>query len=335
MAGQRNSAVQDEERVTGTEQGSVKTAPNRGPVKSAERMEVAGSSVSTASKILIAVVGSLFISNLVVDFRQVRRTLAALHEPFSPPGLAAGSCPADHQCYELPHGRLAIPTTYTRRLLLGAEGLGNFNPNVTYFAFWMPDAAPAGDVNAVSGFSYMYPDAFDPQVRNQPPVARNPPVPNPRTLVSVTFCLPKGVEQGDCFSPDQGMKNMVALRAYELDRRKQSAAIIDPARPAGLLSGTTSVVDNIDDIDRFGAFHDYFGRAGCDGSSCKAHFSFRCPIKVPYPPYQICDGYYEIKESGFAGHMMFVGLGESRTLAMAETATRLVQSWTTLNSNGD
>ena len=296
---------------------------------------MAGNSVSAASKILIAVIALLFIGNSVFEVRLFRTTWAALHGSVSTPGLAAEPCLADHKCYPLPHGRLTIPAAYTRPLLLGAEALGNFNPNVAYFTFWMPDGAPAGDVKAVSGSFYMYPDAFDPPVRNQPPVARNPPVPNPRTLVNVTFCLPKGVEEGGCFSPDQVMANMMRQRAYEVEHHEPTAVVIDPARPARLLSGTTSVVDNVDDIYWFGAFHDYFGRAGCDGLSCKAHFSFRCPLKVPYPPYQICDGYHEIKQSGFAGHMMFVGLGESQTLAMAETTTRLIESWTTLSSNAD
>lgn len=249
------------------------------------------------------------------------------------PGLAAEPCPGNHQCYKLPHGRLSIPNAYTRPLMPEGENLGNFDPSKAWFSFWMPDGGPAGDVKASS--FYMYPDAFEPPVRNQPPTPKNPPAPDPRTMVSVSFCLPKGVKEGGCFSPDQSMVNMVRQRNYEVEHHEPRMVVIDPARPAALLSGTSATIENVDDIFRFGSVHEYFGRAACNGQSCGSHFNFRCDVKVPYPPYQICDGFYEIKQLGFIAYVKFIGISEPQTLAMAEMTTKLVESWTMSISSGD
>lgn len=205
----------------------------------------------------------------------------------------------------------------------GAEALSNFDHDSTWFTFWMPDGAPAGNVKATGG--YMYPDA---DVK--------PPVTNPRTIADVRICLAKAIERGGYTSPDQSVLNMVWLMHNRLASGDPDAIVIDPAEPAELLSGATAALVNMDRIEHFPAFNMWFARAGCDGRTCQAQLDASCLIKVPFPPYRLCHGPYEIKRLGFQAHIHFVWLGERQTRDVAEMATRLIDDWTTPSKlNGD
>ena len=190
----------------------------------------------------------------------------------------------------------------------------SMDPDSVWFSFWIPDGAPAGSVQT-SGF-YMYPDAF-----------KDPPVSDPRTVVSVNVCLEEALRQGGCVSPDRQLMNMVNLQAYMVAHRLPQGVVINPAEPARLLEGTTAMIENVDGIVRLGGENYYFGRAGCDGQSCAAHFEFHCPIHDPYPPYKVCVGDFEIKRFGVQAFVTFIGLNEQRTLAMAEMMTEILDHW--------
>jgi hypothetical protein len=221
-------------------------------------------------------------------------------------------CPPAHHCIALQAGRLEVPDGYSSPTLVGAPA---FDPNVRYFRFWMPDGSPAPTVDLNHGF-YMWPDD-----------GKAPMTEASRTLVMVTVCSDAARDGGGCASPDRLLQNMIGQDNYALDHHGYGGKRVDPKVGYDLINGTKPAAVDVDDIEQFGAFHILYGRADCASQGCAAHFHFRCSVKHPYPPYDVCDGSFEMKRIGLHAFLFYIGQNPALTLKMAEITAHLIDGW--------
>ena len=206
---------------------------------------------------------------------------------------------------------LAVPDAYAQNTLPGWSSLGHFDGRVSYVAFWMPDGAPGANVRSKPFF--MCDNCIGKTL-----------TPRSKTLVSVTL-LPSDDYTGD---PDLPIRNQFEQSHWEQAHPPALMKPVPAAEVTSLLTGRTAVVADVGDIIQLPmvSYHYLFGRAGCDGQRCLAHYFFRSPAAV-YPPYRLDNGPFAIHDLGFRAFVVTVYQSPDTTERTAEMLTRFVQSW--------
>lgn len=224
---------------------------------------------------------------------------------------AADTCPPDHSCVPLSHATLAIPDAYARSTLPGLSVLGHFDKAAHYFAFWMPDGAPAGDVK--DGPSYLCPTCETEPLTNKT-----------RFLVSVTIYPPDDAS-GD---PDLPLINTTAVDNYGASHRNKFLKAVPPDAYLAILNSNKAGVDDVDWIEQFPSFHTVFVRVGCDDTACHLHANIRRLVDSSLPNYVIADSPAGIKEVGLRMYVITVWINARITLAASEKLDQLIHRWT-------